>query len=167
MGPINTADVEQIQTRITFYSISMAFVHSNIIHGKFWSCLTKIAQSICTHYSRFENMGWFVTLKKIRSKIWTWKKAGCKKQVHCYLKPDIFRFIFWTWFFSGSQTDPCCQNKNRGCRLTRRICPNWVVDFWLETNLIGDIGIIFQIWNNVFKKTCTWYSKMGLFQFTF
>ena len=30
-----------------------------------------LTQSICTHYSCFENMGRFVTLKKIKSKIWT------------------------------------------------------------------------------------------------
>ena len=88
MGPINTADVEQIQTRITFYSISMAFVHSNIIHGKFWSCLTKIAQSILTHYSRFENMGWFVTLKKNQVQNMDLKKADYEKQVHCYSKRE-------------------------------------------------------------------------------
>ena len=29
-----------------------------------------IVQSICTHYSCFENLGRLVTLKKIRSKIW-------------------------------------------------------------------------------------------------
>ena len=34
----------------------------------------------------------------------------------CFLQP-----IFWTWFFSGSQTDPCFQNKNSGCRLTGRL----------------------------------------------
>jgi hypothetical protein len=31
-------------------------------------------QSICTHYSCFENMGWFVTLKR---KV---QNMGCKKQ---------------------------------------------------------------------------------------
>jgi hypothetical protein len=37
--------------------------------------LDTIAQSICTHYSCFENMGRFVTLKKNQVQ----KKAGCKK----------------------------------------------------------------------------------------
>ena len=66
------------------------------------------------------------------------KKAGCKKRGQCYskreeaawpllflnnndpvfLQPAFFRYIFWTWFFSGLQTDPCFQNKNSGCRLT-------------------------------------------------
>ena len=32
-----------------------------------------VAQSICTHYSCYENMGRFVTLKKITSKIWVAK----------------------------------------------------------------------------------------------
>ena len=75
----------------------------------------KIAQSICTHYSCFENMGRFVTLKKIRSKIWTWKKQGAKKQGHCYSKREEARLLllflnnndpvflhpafFWTWSF--------------------------------------------------------------------
>ena len=56
-------------------------------------CCKTIAQSIYTHYSCFENMGRFVNLKK----------AGCKKQGHCYSKreeaawPPLFsRFIFWT-----------------------------------------------------------------------
>ena len=31
-----------------------------------------IAQSICTQYSCFEDMGQYVTLKKIRSIFWTW-----------------------------------------------------------------------------------------------
>ena len=38
--------------------------------------LTILAQSICTHYSRFENMGWFATLKKNGSKVW-----GAKSRV--------------------------------------------------------------------------------------
>ena len=70
------------------------------------------------------------------------KKAGCKKQGHCYSKreesawlllflnnndrlffaPCFLHPIFWT-FFSGSQTDPCFQNKNSRCRLTGRIGP--------------------------------------------
>ena len=38
-------------------------------------------QSICTHYSCFENMGRFVTLKKIRSKIWVTKSRVQKNRV--------------------------------------------------------------------------------------
>ena len=80
--------------------------------------------------------------------LWTWKKVqnmgckkqGAKKQGHCYSKreeaawsflflnyndpvflhPAFFRSIFCTWFFS--QTNPCFQNKNSGCRLTGRVC---------------------------------------------
>ena len=83
-------------------------------------------------------MGWFVTLKKIGSKIWTWKKQVAKNRViviqkekrqpglfsfwiTIFLHPAFFRSIFWTWFFSGSQTNPCFQNKNSGCRLTGRV----------------------------------------------
>ena len=104
-----------------------------------------LAQSICTHYSGFENMGWFATLKKIRSKIWGAKsrvqRAGCKKQGHCYSKREeaacSFLFlnnndpVFCTLlfaphildliFFSRSQTDPCFQIENSGCRLTGRV----------------------------------------------
>ena len=43
-----------------------------------------LAQSICTHYSCFENMGRFVTLKK--GPKYGLQKAGCKKQDHCYSK---------------------------------------------------------------------------------
>ena len=48
--------------------------------------LYSFVQSICTHYSCFENVCQFVTLKKIRSEIWTWKKARCKKG---------YLFFFW------------------------------------------------------------------------
>ena len=55
-----------------------------------------VAHSICTHYSCFENMGWFVTLKKIRSKIWTWKKQVAKNRVIVIQKekrqPGLFSF---------------------------------------------------------------------------
>ena len=76
---------------------------------------------------------------KNRSKIWV-AKSRCKKQGYCYSKekmqPGLFSFwmtmtlfftpcflqpIFWT-FFSGSQTDPCFQNKNSGFRLTGWRC---------------------------------------------
>ena len=90
-----------------------------------------LAQSICTHYSCFENMGRFVTLKKIRSKIWTWKKQVAKNKVIVIQKekkqPGLFSFwitmtlLFATHIFTGSQTDPCFQNKNSGCRLTGRV----------------------------------------------
>ena len=40
--------------------------------------------------------------KKIRSKIWTWKKQDEKKG-HCYLLPAFFRSIFWTCFFLSSR----------------------------------------------------------------
>jgi hypothetical protein len=43
-----------------------------------------LAQSICTHYSCFENMGRFVTLKKNQVQ----KKAGCKKPGCCYSKRE-------------------------------------------------------------------------------
>ena len=39
------------------------------------SYLYTVAQSICTHYFSFENMGWFVTLKKNQVQ----KKPGAKK----------------------------------------------------------------------------------------
>ena len=81
--------------------------------------ITKL--SICTHFPCFENMGQFVALKKIRSKIWTWKK-----QV-----PN---------FFSGSQIDPGFQNKNSGCKLTGRVLKKlrWILYFcylWTDSNV--------------------------------
>ena len=68
------------------------------------------------------------------------KKTGSKKQGHCYSKreeaacslfflnnndpvflhPDFCNPYFEP-FFSSSQTDPCFQNKNSGCRLTGRV----------------------------------------------
>ena len=71
-----------------------------------------VVQSICTHYSCFENMGQFVTLQKIRSKIWTWKKQVAKNRVIVIQKEKRpgcpFSFCFWitttmfrTWFLSS------------------------------------------------------------------
>ena len=50
-----------------------------------WS--NRLTQSICTHYSCFENQGRFVTLKKIRQPAF-WKKQGAKNQGHCYSKRE-------------------------------------------------------------------------------
>ena len=59
-----------------------------LISGKyFWAAI--VAQSICTHYSCFENMGWFVTLKKVQ--IMGYKNLGAKKQGHCYSKREEAR----------------------------------------------------------------------------
>ena len=52
--------------------------------------LSLFAQSICSHYSCFENMGRFATLKKIRSKIWG-SKSRVQKQGHCYSKKEEAR----------------------------------------------------------------------------
>ena len=63
------------------------------------------------------------------------KKQGAKKQGHCYLKrgeaawpllffkhnDPAFCNPYFGPFFTGSQTDPCFQNKNSGCRLTGRV----------------------------------------------
>ena len=46
-----------------------------------------VAQSICTHYSCFENQGWFVTLKKNWASCF-FKKQGAKNQGHCYSKRE-------------------------------------------------------------------------------
>ena len=98
------------------------------------------AQSICTHYSCFENMGRFVTLKKNQVQNMDLKKAGCKNQGNFYSKREETRLpllflnnndpafcnllfsgtYFGPDFFSLSQTDPCFQNKNSGWKLTGR-----------------------------------------------
>ena len=39
-----------------------------------------------SHYSCFENMGRFATLKKESGPKYGVQKAGCKKQGHCYSK---------------------------------------------------------------------------------
>ena len=67
--------------------------------------INSLAQSICTHYSCFEKMGRFVTLEKIRSKIWTWKKQVAKNRVIVIQKenrqPGLFSFwITMTLFFA-------------------------------------------------------------------
>ena len=51
------------------------------------------AQSICTYYSCFENMSRFVSLKKIKSKIWVAKSRLQKKQGQKEKwQPDLFSF---------------------------------------------------------------------------
>ena len=44
--------------------------------------IVKFAQSICTHYSCFENQGRFVNL------LFEKKKQGAKNQGHCYSKRE-------------------------------------------------------------------------------
>ena len=77
--------------------------------------LSLFAQSICSHYSCFENMGRFATLKKIRSKIWG-SKSRVQKQGHCYSKKEEARLpllflnnndpVFCTQLFSGPYFRP-------------------------------------------------------------
>ena len=55
-----------------------------------------LAQSICTHYSCFENMGLFATLKKIRSKIWV-TKSFSKPYWTLFLKSQPLKNIRSTW----------------------------------------------------------------------
>ena len=47
-----------------------------------------VAQSICTHYSCFENMGWFGDPEKNQVQNMDLKKAGCKKRGQCYSKRE-------------------------------------------------------------------------------
>ena len=95
------------------------------------------AQSICTHYFSLSGR------PDIFLGSGTGKKSGPKKSrvqknrvivIQKEKRPDCL-FSFWittTRFFctqlffgpdlfSGSQTDPCFQNKNSGCRLTGRL----------------------------------------------
>ena len=62
-----------------------------------------VVQSICTLHSCFQNIGRFVTLKKIRSKIWTWKDQVAKNRVIVNWKeqkqPGIFSFWITTDVF--------------------------------------------------------------------
>ena len=70
-----------------------------------------VAQSISTHYSRFENMGRFATLEKNRIQNMGWKKQGAKNQGHCYSKREEARLpilflnkndpVFWHSVFFG------------------------------------------------------------------
>ena len=59
------------------------YIH--VIHGDV--SIELLAQSFCTHYSCFENLGRFVTLKKNRAPCF-FQKAGCKNQGHCYSKRE-------------------------------------------------------------------------------
>ena len=134
-----------------------------------------LAQSICTHYSCFENQGRFVTLKKTGHPAF-WKKQGAKNQGHCYSKreeaawsllflnnndPGFLHPAFWkkqgAWFFSGSQTDPGFQNKNSGCRLTGRLCS---ILIFMHLEFQKKNWIFFQIfWPSHNRQSiCTHYS---------
>ena len=72
---------------------------------------TIVTQSICIHYSCFEKMGRFVTLKKNQVQKMDLKKAGWKKYGHCYSKREeaalLLLFlnnndsIFYSLLFSG------------------------------------------------------------------
>ena len=54
-------------------SLVHAWQLSQSQHSVVVTLTATLPQSICTHYSCFENMGQFVTLKIIRSKIWVAK----------------------------------------------------------------------------------------------
>ena len=64
-----------------------------------------VAQSICTNYSCFENMGRFVTLKKKSDpKYGPENHKVTKTQTWpCFLLPAFFRSLFWTWYFLSSR----------------------------------------------------------------
>ena len=91
------------------------------------------------------------------------QKAGCKKTGSLFFKKKRGQTafsLFWitmTLFFctllfathildlfiSGSQIDPCFQNKNSGCRLTGRLC----------TKIFVEITVFFNIfWINLHVK---------------
>ena len=59
-----------------------------------WS--NRLTQSICTHYSCFENQGRFVTLKKIRQPAF-WKKQGAKNRVIVIQKEKRPGCLFSFW----------------------------------------------------------------------
>jgi hypothetical protein len=63
--------------------------------------LNSFAQSICSHYSCFENMDRFMTLKTIGPK-YEVHKAGCKK---LFFAPYFFHSIFWTDLFKDLDTN--------------------------------------------------------------
>ena len=64
------------------------------------------AQSICTHKSCFENMGQFVTLKKMVQNMCS-KKQGPKNQGHCYSKREKEARLLLLFF---SNNDPAFCN---------------------------------------------------------
>ena len=99
-----------------------------------------VAQSICTPLFYFIRSAWYFFRVWNLKKIWVVKCKVQKNKVIVSQKekrqPGLFSFwitmtlffhlafirsIFWTWFFSGSQTDPCFQNKNSGYRFTGQI----------------------------------------------
>ena len=66
---------------------------------------TVVAQSIFTYYSCFENMGRFVTLKKNQVQNMDLKKAGYKKQDHCYSKREE---AIWPLLFLNNNDPVFC-----------------------------------------------------------
>jgi hypothetical protein len=86
-----------------------------------------VAQSIWTQYCSLSGQPDIFlgsgTEKKNQVQSMDLKKAGSKKQGHCYSKREeaAWPLLFLNKndpVFSGSQTDPCFQNKNSGCKLT-------------------------------------------------
>ena len=115
-------------------------------------------QSICSHYSCFENMGRFVTLKKIQNM--DLKKAGCKKQGHCYSKrkkamlPLLFLIntdpVFWAQLFPGPYFGPDFFQGHKPTHFfkTRIVGADWLVSCFCKfCNLHNDEYS--KIWNAV------------------
>ena len=73
------------------------------------------AQSICTHNFCFENMGRFVTLKKIKSKIWVAKSRVQKNRVIVIQKEKRPGCLFSLWLKWPCFLHPAFRNPYFGC----------------------------------------------------
>ena len=88
---------------------------------KYFQFNDTLAQTICIHWSSLSDwheLIFFRVWKQNRSKIWTWKSRE-QKTGSC-----LFTLLFSNLGPSGSQTDPCFQNKDSGttgCKLTGQL----------------------------------------------
>ena len=85
----------------------------------------KTVQSICTHFSSLSGQpDIFEGLEHKKNQVQNMDLKKLRLSPLLFLNNNYLCFsraMLRTWFFSGSQTDPCFQNKNSGmsgCRLT-------------------------------------------------
>ena len=134
-----------LRIKIYNFCIFFPFQEKHIdVKEKTWK-MKILVQSICTLYSCFEIMGGFVTLKKIKSKIWTWKKVVAKNKViviQIEKRPGCL-FSFWitmtqsfcTLLFSGPYFGLVPDPKKISCRPDK-------LEKWVQIDL-GTVHTLF------------------------
>ena len=103
-------------------SLVHAWQLSQSQHSVVVTLTATLPQSICTHYSCFENMGQFVTLKIIRSKIWV-----ANSRVYLFSFWITMTLFFCTLIFTAHILDPFFQvHKLTHVFKTRIVGADWL-----------------------------------------